>query len=116
MHHRHRDRSAAMIVAAGLIIALALIANPELRPFLLLTDTLGLDLIALLLATQLRHFAYALLPAANPTISALCALAFRLGSGAMRTYPKVLPWQPFDKLFCPALVFITYGTRCGVAS
>ena len=115
MHHRYKDRLGAMLVALAVIVALALVATPELRALLLLTDSLGLDLLALILATQLRHFGYTLLPAANGTINALCALAFHVGSGAMRTYPKALPWRPFDKLFCPALVFVTYGIRCGVA-
>jgi hypothetical protein len=115
MRHRHRDRLGATFVAVILIIALALVVNPELRALLLLTDSLGLDLAALLLATQLRHFAYALLPAANATISAICALAFCFASGAIRAFPKALPWRPFDKLVCPTLVLVTYGVRCRVA-
>lgn len=113
MRHRHGNRLAATLVAVAVIIALALVANPELRALLLLADSLGLDLVALLLATQLRHFGYAW---ANATISAVCALAFCVGSGAMRVYPKALPWRPFDKLFCPALVFVTYGIRCRLDS
>lgn len=115
MRHRHRDGLGPTLVAVAIIIALALAASPELRALLLLTDSLGLDLLALLLATQMRHFVYALQPAANATFNFLCALAFCIGCGAMRTYPKALPLRPFDKLVCPALVFVTYGIRCGVA-
>jgi hypothetical protein len=116
MRHRHGNRLAATLVAVAVVIALALVANSELRALLLLADSLGLDLLALLLATQLRHFACALLPATNATISAVCALAFCIGSGAMRAYPGALPWRPFDKLFCPALVLVTYGIRCRLDS
>lgn len=115
MRRRHSNRLAATLVAAAVIVALALVVNPELRALLLFADSLGMDLLALLLATQLRHFGYALLPGANATIGAACALAFCAGSAAIKVYPKALPWWPFDKLFCPALVFITYGVRCGRA-
>lgn len=114
MRHRHGNRLAATLFAVAAIVALALIANPELRALLLVTDSLGLDLLALLLATQLRNFLDKLFPAANATVSALCALAFCIGRGAIRAYPKALPWRPFDKLLCPALVFATYGVRCRI--
>ena len=113
MRHRHSNRLVGALVAVAVIVALALVVNPELRALLLFADSLGLDLLALLLATQLRHFGYALLPGANAAISAACALAFCIASGAIKVYPKALPWRPFDELFCPALVFITYGVRCG---
>ena len=116
MRHRQTNKLTAILVAVAVIVALALVANPELRVLLLFTDSLGLDLLALLLAMQLRHFVYALLPAANATMTALCALAFCIGVGAVRAYPKALPWRPFDILFCPALVLVTYGIRCRFAS
>jgi hypothetical protein len=116
MQHRQTNKLAATFVAVAVIVALAFVANPELRALLLFTDSLGLDLLALLLAMQLRHFVYALLPAANATIGALCALAFCIGVGAIRAYPKALPWRPFDKLICPALVLVTYATRCRFVS
>ena len=114
MRPHQRDRAGAALVAVAIIVALALIASPELRALLLLTGSLGPDLLALLLATQLKHFVAVLRPAANALISALCALAFSIGSRALRAYAKALPWRPFDKLFCPALVFVTYGVRCRV--
>ena len=116
MQHRQTNKFATMLVAGAVIVALAFVINPELRVLLLLIDSLGLDLLALLLVMQLRHFFYALPPAANATISALCALASCMGVGAVRAYPKVLPWRPFDELFCPALVLVTYGLRCRFSS
>lgn len=108
-------RSAATVFAVAIIIALVFTVNPELRALLFLTDSIGLDLLALLLATQLKYFVFALLPAANAATRNLCALAFWIGSRALRTYPDVLGWRPFDRLFCPALVFVTYWVRCGAA-
>jgi hypothetical protein len=113
---RHRDwnRFSATLVAVVIIIALALVVNPELRALLLLTDYLGLDLFTLLALMQLKTLRYVSFPAAAKTSDSLCALAFCVGSRAMLTYPKALAWRPFDKLVCPALVFITYGVTCRV--
>jgi hypothetical protein len=113
MRNTYMRKFGAILVAIAIIVALALITMPELRALLLLVDYLGLELIALLLATQMRSFIYLSLPAASSTISALCELAFHIGSGAMRACPKTFHWTPFDKLVCPALVFATYGVRCG---
>jgi hypothetical protein len=114
MRHRQWNRFGATIVAVAIVGALALAVNPELRALILLTDSLGLDLLMLLWLTQLKVLLYASVPATTETIGSLCALAFCIGSGAMRTYPKALAWRPFDTLICPTLVFITYGVRCRV--
>jgi hypothetical protein len=114
MRHHPKDWSGATLVAAAIIVALALVASPELRALLLFSSSLGPDLLALLLATQLRHFVSVLLPAANALNSTLCTLAFSIASCALWAYSKALPWRPFDKLFCPALVFVTYGVRCRI--
>jgi hypothetical protein len=87
MQYHHRKRLIAIFVTVAILIALVFVINPELRVLLLLTDSLGI----------------------------LCALAFCIGRGAMWTYPKALPWRPFDRLLCPVLFFVTYGVRCGVA-
>jgi hypothetical protein len=116
MRNTYTKKFGATLVAIAIIVALALITMPELRALLILVDYLGLELIALLLATQMRSFIYVLLPAASSTIGAICQLAFHIGSGAMRVYPQMFQWSPFDKLLCPAFVFATYGVRCGSSS
>lgn len=115
MRHGRKNRLDATLFAVAVIIIVMLVANPELRVILLFADSIGLDLLAVILAMQLRHFAYALLPATNAIARSFCAIAFCMGNRAMRTFPKALPWRPFDRIFCPALVFMTYGIRCGVA-
>ena len=112
MRDIHRKWSGSTLVALALIIALVFIASPELRAILLFADSLGLDLVALLLATQLRYFVYALRPAADSTVGGICGLAFRVGSGALRAYPKAVHWRPFDRIVSPTLVLLTYGIRC----
>jgi hypothetical protein len=115
MRQRQWNRFGATLVAVAMIAMLALVVNPELRVLLLFTDSLGLDLIALLLATQLKELVYALLPAATEIIISLCALVFCIGNGALRPYPRALVWRPFDKLVCPVLLFVTLGIRCRTA-
>jgi hypothetical protein len=118
MRHRHGNRLVATLFAVAVIYALLFMTNPELRAPLLFTDSLGLDLLTLLLAMQLRYFLIPLLPAGNATLSGLCVLAFCAGRGAIWAFPKALPWRPFDKLLCPALMFVTLRDtvpRCATA-
>jgi hypothetical protein len=74
-----------------------------------------LDLVALLLATQLKGLAYASVPAAHEICASLCRVLFRIGDGAMRIHTEALAWRPFDKLVCPVLVCVTFGIRCRLA-
>jgi hypothetical protein len=116
MRHRQWNRLGAMLFAAAIIAALVFVVHPELRVLLLFADSLGLELVALLLATQLKGLAYASVPAAHEICASLCRVLFRIGNGAMRIYPKALAWRPFDKLICPVLVFVTFGIRCRLAN
>lgn len=116
MRNRLQNRFGSVLVAVVIIAALVLVLNPELRALLLFADSLGLDLLALLLATQLKNLVDLSRPAANEIITSVCGIAFYIGNGAMRTYPKALAWRPFDKLVCPALVFVTLAIRCRLAN
>jgi len=77
MRRRHSNRLAATLVVVAVIAALALVTSPELRALLLFADSLGLDLLALLLATQLRHFGYVLLPGAKARDRMRCQKRWR---------------------------------------
>jgi hypothetical protein len=116
MRHRHLNRFSATLVAVAIIAALVLVMNPELRALLLFTDSLGLDLIALLAATQFKSLVYASAPAARVAYVFPCRILFSIGHGAIRIYPRALEWRPFDKLVCPVLVFVTFGIRCRSAN
>ena len=114
MRHRRWNKLGATLFVVAMVAALLLVVNPELRALLLLADSLGLEMLTLLLLMQLKTLRYALFPAAAGAIGSLCTFVFCIGSRAMRTYPKALFWWPFDKLVCPALVFVIYGMRCRV--
>jgi hypothetical protein len=113
--HRHWNRLGTTLVAAAIFVALVLVLNPELRVLLLLADSLGLDLVVLLLATQLKGLVYASAPMAGAMAAFLCRILFSVGNGAMRIYPKALAW-PLGKLLCPVLIFVTFGIRCRLAN
>lgn len=105
-----------MLVAVAIVAALVFVMHPELRVLLLFAESLGMDLVALLLATQLKSLAHATVPAAHKICAPLCRVLFRIGNGALRIYPKALTWRPFDKLVCPVLAFVTFGIRCRLAN
>ena len=88
MRHRHWNRIAAVLFAAAIIAALAYIASPELRVLLLVSDSLGLDLLVLLLLTQLKDLFYVSYPMSIAILSALCLLVHITGSAALRIYPR----------------------------
>ena len=116
LRHRHWTRYGATLVAVVIVAALVFAANPELRALALFTDSLGLDLVALLLATQFKGFVHAFVPLLSEIRTYLCRSFFYMGNGAMHVYPKALAWRPFDKLLCPVLVFVTFGMRCRLAN
>jgi hypothetical protein len=116
MRRRQWNKLSATLVFLVVIAALLLIVNPELRAIVLLIDALGLDLLTVLLLIQFKGLFYASLPAATQAVNSICAVAFCVGSGALRTYPRALTGLSIDKLVCPALLFITYGVRCRVAN
>jgi hypothetical protein len=112
--NRFWDRPGAALFAVAVVVALMLVVHPEFRALLLFANSLGLDLLTLLFLTQAKVIFYTSLPVAAQTVKSLCSVAFSIGSGAIRTYPRALTWRPFDRVICPTLVFITYGVRCGV--
>jgi hypothetical protein len=101
-----------VVVAVAIAVAVAVVADPELRALLLVVDALGMDIILILLATQLRVLTHAFPPLMYIGWRSCCALAFRLGSDALKAYPGAVAWQPFDRLVCPALVLMSYGILC----
>jgi hypothetical protein len=104
------------VVQVLLVFALlAMIVNPELRVLVLLVDSLGLDLVLLLLALQLRATSSLLLPFTQTLRALSCSAASQVGSLALRAYQKALVLRRFDRLVCPLLIIVSYGPRCRVA-
>ena len=104
------------VVQVLLVLALlVVIVNPELRVLVLLVDSLGLELIFLLLALQLRSTSILLGPLTQTLKARACSAAFHVGSLALRAYQKALVLRRFDRLICPVLIIVSYGIRCRVA-
>ena len=113
--HRQNSRWISIPTAIVLLLLIAMIMNPELRALLLLANGLGLDLVALLFAMQLKQVGQWLLPAVGFAAALLCLLAAAIGSRALRAYPRASAFWPLDRLVGPALLFMSYGIRCRVS-
>jgi hypothetical protein len=99
-----------------LVLALlVMIVNPELRVLVLLVDSLGLELILLLFALQLRSISSPLVLGTHTLGMISCSAASQVGSIALRAYQKALVFHRFDRLICPLLIVLSYGLRCRVA-
>ena len=99
-----------------LVLALlVMIVNPELRVLVLLVDSLGLELLLLLLALQLRSISSLLVPFKHVLGVISCSAASRAGSIALGAYQKALVFHRFDRLICPLLIIVSYGLGCRVA-
>jgi hypothetical protein len=99
-----------------LVLALlTMLVNPELRVLVLLVDSLGLELILLLLALQLRSTSSLLVPLTRTLGAHSCTAVFQVGSLALRVYQQALVLRRLDRLICPFLIVLSYGLRCRVA-
>jgi hypothetical protein len=92
-----------------------MIVNPELRLLVLLVDSLGLELVLVLLALQLRSTSSLLVPFAQTLKALPCNAASQVGSLALRAYQKALVLRRFDRIICPLFIIMSYGLRCHVA-
>ena len=100
-------------IAAFLVLgALVLVANPELRALLLLTETVGLEAIVFIVVVQLRSY--------WPMLRATAGLAARASCGvllaAMRAFLRAaflwLPAGPFTVPIFPALPVWSEQLKC----
>jgi hypothetical protein len=108
--------SVRRVMQVLLVLALlVMIVNPELRVLVLLVDSLGLELVLLLLALQLRSTSSLLVPFTQPLRARSCDVASRVGSLALRAYQKALVLRRFDRIVCPLLIIVSYGLHCRVA-
>jgi multisubunit Na+/H+ antiporter MnhF subunit len=104
------------VVQVLVVLALlVMIVNPELRILVLFADSVGLELVFLLLTLQLRSTSSLLLPFAQTLRALSCSAASQVGSLSLRAYQKALELGRFDRLICPLLIVMSYGLRCRVA-
>ena len=104
------------VVQVLVVLALlVLIVNAELRVLVLFADSVGLELVFLLLALQLRSTSSLLLPFAQTLRALSCGVASVVGSLSLGGYQKALELGRFDRLICPLFIVMSYGLRCRVA-
>jgi hypothetical protein len=96
----------------AVVVALLIVVHPELRALLLFADVVGLEIIVLLVVTQLRALWPVLRNVREPASALLCAIASAFARSVLRVFPVVLPFRPLAFLFCPALLAVPYGLRC----
>jgi hypothetical protein len=101
--------------ALAVVLALLIVVQPELRALLFLVDAIGLEVIALLLLTQLRTFWPLLQPAHACAARLLCGATSAVAGRALRIFPAVLPLRPMAFLLLPAFVLLPYSARCSLS-
>jgi hypothetical protein len=98
------------------VTLVAVVANPELRLLVLFADSVGLELIMLLLAMQLRSTISLALPLAQTLATLPCNCASRMGISALRAFHWALALRRLSRLVCPFLVLVSYGLCCRPSS
>ena len=101
--------------ALAVVLALLIVVQPELRALLFLVDAIGLEVIALLLLTQLRTFWPLLQPARACAARLLCGATSAVAGSAVRIFPTVLPLRPMAFLLPPAFLLLPYSLRCSLS-
>jgi hypothetical protein len=85
------------LAAFAIIVWLIFVTNPELRLLLILVDSMGLELIFILLAIQLRG----LLPMIRVTLMPAglwcCSIAFCILRGTLRALGALLPGRAWSE-------------------
>ncbi len=106
-----KRRWKARIGLVLLSLALLAVLNPEIRTALLIFDSIGLDLVLLLLSTQLR----AITPFFAPGLSSLRAAASTLGAYGDRSILPVLLYMIAPRHAPAPLVLLTFLVAgCGL--
>ena len=77
-----RNKWKSCLGTAALVVALVLVANPELRALLMLAEAVGLEALVFLVVAQLRFYAPVLGAALRPGVAATCQATF-FGLGAV---------------------------------
>ncbi len=71
-----RNKWKSWLGAATVMVALVLVANPELRALLMLADAVGLEALVLLVVAQFRFYGPVLRAVLQPGMSATCHATF----------------------------------------
>jgi hypothetical protein len=77
----------------AILVGILIVANPELRVLLILVDALGLELVILILAIQLRGWLPAIRVVLKSACSRCCEGSFFIVRGVLPLFGAVLPGQ-----------------------
>ena len=80
----------ARIGALAVAVALILVLNPEVRALLLIANTFGLEVIALLVVTQIRAFVPIVGVATRNAADTFCSISLRPTQAAMHLTVGIL--------------------------
>lgn len=84
-------RSGWRLAAFVIIVWAAFASTPELRVLLVLVDSLGLELVFILLAIQLRSVLLMIRAALAPASFSSCPILFFLLRAALRSFGALMP-------------------------
>ena len=79
------------LAAFALLVWLVFVSNPELRVLLILVDSLGLELVFILLAIQLRGLMPVVRAAVTAVCSWSCSISFLIVRVLLRTFAALMP-------------------------
>jgi hypothetical protein len=116
MTPRFRHALGTSLAGIAFGIALALVVNPDLRAVLLFIDAMGLELVVLLLLTQLRIMLAWTLPLSRHLFINVCRLVALIGAASIRAFPSEEARRPLDVVWLVVLVVGSYGVLCGIQS
>lgn len=98
--------------AIALAVALLFIINPEIRVFLLFVDAFGIELLAFLLAIQLRFFLASAQAHSGPMRDSLCNAICSLVSFVIRLTSVPVAFRLLTVLMSPLLLVVPASYRC----
>jgi hypothetical protein len=116
MKPRFKQSSGTTFAVIAFCTALALVVNPDIRAILLFIDAIGLELVVLLLLTQLRIMLASALPFSRLLLNKACRLVSLIGAASIRSFPSEEARRPLDVVWMVVLVVGSYGVLCGIQS
>jgi hypothetical protein len=107
-----RSKWRSWLGAAAVVVALVLVANPELRALLMLADAVGLEPLPLLVVAQLRFYGPMIRAWLQPSMPATCHATF-VGLGlTTRAFGLLSPHGYLTHLFQWSVAATTQDVQC----
>lgn len=107
-----RNNSKSWLGAATVVVALVLVANPELRALLMLADAVGLEALVLLVVAQLRFFMPVLRASLQPSMDVTCRATFAGVGLTTRVFGLLSPHGCLTHLTQWGVAAVTQDLQC----